>query len=80
MPIYDFLCQDCGKAVEVWLRSSTDAPICPQCGAPLQDKLLSAPSFVMSGDTLRQAGMTCCGREERCDSPACSTEGICRRG
>jgi len=79
MPIYEFHCQSCRRPVEVWLRSSTDAPVCPLCGASLRDKLLSAPSFVMGADTRRPPGRTCCGREERCDTPACSTEGTCPR-
>jgi putative FmdB family regulatory protein len=79
MPIYEFRCQGCGRHVEVWLRTSGDAAICPQCGASLHEKLFSTP-FVMSGDNQRPAGSTCCGREERCDTPGCSTNGACARG
>jgi len=78
MPIYQYRCRDCKRDVEVWLQSSLEAPICPECGARLQDKLLSAP-HVARGDTARPPGMTCCGREERCESPACSTGAQCRR-
>ena len=27
----------------------------------------------------RNKGKTCCGREERCDSPPCSDDGVCKR-
>ena len=78
MPLYEFRCHSCGQHVEVWLRSSSDKATCPQCGGSLRDKLWSAP-FVMGGDTLRPPGKTCCGQDERCDTPACSTDGTCRR-
>jgi len=78
MPIYEYLCSNCGERVEVLVRSSNDIPCCPCCGSPLQEKLLSVP-YVMSGRTNRPAGRTCCGREERCTTPPCSTDGSCRR-
>jgi len=37
MPIYEFRCQGCGRDVEVWLRTSSDAATCPQCGASLRE-------------------------------------------
>jgi hypothetical protein len=62
----------------VLVRSETGAsPTCPNCGSPRLEKLLSVP-YVMSGER-RPAGLTCCGREERCDAPPCSTDEICRR-
>ncbi len=78
MPIYEYSCRDCGKTFEVLVRGS-DAVTCPRCGSSLLDKLISAP-FVSSGQAARQAGRTCCGREERCDAPPCSEGSACRRG
>jgi putative FmdB family regulatory protein len=78
MPIYEYRCENCGEQVEVLVRSETSAlPTCPNCGNPRLEKLLSVP-YVMSGER-RPAGLTCCGREERCQAPPCSTDDVCRR-
>jgi putative FmdB family regulatory protein len=77
MPIYEYRCRACGQQVEVLVRSSEATPRCPECGSPLTDKLFSVP-HVLSAETRRPAGHTCCGQEERCDRPPCS-EGVgCR--
>jgi len=78
MPIYEYRCRDCGATFEVLVRAGASV-VCPHCGSTSWDKLLSAP-FVLSGQTARQAGHTCCGREERCAEPPCSGGGTCRRG
>ncbi|MDY6877263.1 MAG: zinc ribbon domain-containing protein [Chloroflexota bacterium] len=76
MPIYEYHCRDCNVTFEVLVRSSTTV-ICPHCGSSSLDKLLSAP-ITLSGQTARQPGHTCCGREERCDTPLCSVGETCR--
>jgi hypothetical protein len=102
MPIYEYLCKNCGERVEVLIRPSTlrqaqddagsghrpstgsghgsgsGAPSCPQCGSPLLEKLFSAPN-VISRWGQPSGGGTCCGREERCAAPPCSTGETCRR-
>jgi putative FmdB family regulatory protein len=78
MPIYEFRCGTCGNQVEVLARSSSATPPCPQCGSALTDKLFSVP-YVLSGETRRPAGRTCCGQEERCEAPPCSSGVGCRR-
>lgn len=78
MPIYEYRCENCGEQVEVLVRSRTSAsPTCPNCGSSLLEKLLSVP-YVMKGER-HPAGLTCCGQEERCESPPCSTDEVCRR-
>lgn len=78
MPIYEYHCVSCGEQVEVLVRSETSIPpTCPNCGSSLLEKLLSAP-YVMRGER-RPAGRTCCGREERCEAPPCSTDQVCGR-
>ena len=78
MPIYEYRCENCGERVEVFVRSEMSAPpTCPDCGSPLLDKLLSAP-YVIKGQR-HPAGLMCCGREERCESPSCSAEEVCTR-
>ena len=49
MPIYEYLCDQCGKRSEV-LQRLQDAPLtlCDACGGPVR-KLVSAPSFQFKG-------------------------------
>lgn len=76
MPLYEYRCQVCGATSEVLVRGSQTVT-CPQCGSRKVDRLISAP-VVLSGQTARSPGHTCCGREERCSAPPCSTGGTCR--
>jgi putative FmdB family regulatory protein len=78
MPIYEYRCATCGGRVEVLIRSAGTVPVCPECGNALTDKLFSVP-YVLSSESRRPAGHTCCGQEERCDTPPCSSGGTCRR-
>jgi putative FmdB family regulatory protein len=78
MPIYEYLCKNCGERVEVLIRSGSGAPSCPQCDSPLLEKLFSAPN-VISRWGQPSGGGTCCGREERCAAPPCSSGETCRR-
>ncbi|MFN2218129.1 MAG: FmdB family zinc ribbon protein [Anaerolineae bacterium] len=77
MPIYEYRCDVCGKRVEVLVRSDAARPTCPHCGSALGDKLFSVPNL-LSGRTERPAGRTCCGQQERCDTPPCSCGDGCR--
>jgi len=77
MPIYEYRCQDCGTTFEALVRGN-DAVTCPHCGSATLNKVLSSPTM-LSGHTARPAGRTCCGREERCDTPPCSQGSACRR-
>jgi putative FmdB family regulatory protein len=78
MPIYEYRCQQCGHSFELLLRDGSVAR-CPDCGSTSLDKLLSVP-HVSSQQATRQAGHTCCGREERCDAPPCGEGEACWRG
>jgi putative FmdB family regulatory protein len=50
MPIYDFKCKSCGYITEL-MRKVSDANItaCPQCKQGTFEKMLSAPSFQLTG-------------------------------
>lgn len=50
MPIYDFQCASCGHKLEL-LRKISDASTttCPNCNQETFNKMLSAPSFQLSG-------------------------------
>ncbi|MBA7634844.1 hypothetical protein ES703_42442 [subsurface metagenome] len=77
MPIYDYRCRECGRVSEVFLRSSKSEVRCPHCGSEDVDKLVSA-SYMIRMDAA-VPGNTCCGRTERCETPPCSTNDVCRR-
>ncbi|MFO8010094.1 MAG: FmdB family zinc ribbon protein [Dehalococcoidia bacterium] len=78
MPIYDFKCSDCGAVAEVLLHSSDISGVsCPDCGSANVERLLNKSYAIRTGITT--SGTTCCGREERCDAPPCSTGGTCRK-
>jgi putative FmdB family regulatory protein len=78
MPIYEYKCLDCGKVSEIFLRSpNSEGAKCPICGSENLERLLSASYAIRMNATM--PGRTCCGRTERCETPPCSTEGICQR-
>ncbi|MDJ0829659.1 MAG: zinc ribbon domain-containing protein [Desulfobacterales bacterium] len=78
MPLYDFLCLDCGALSEILMANSDDQAQCQHCQSQNLRKLLSAHSsyngksnavFPGTGDT------ACCG-----SSPAtshCNGPGSC---
>lgn len=75
MPLYSYCCPDCGAELELLLgRDEKPAP-CDQCGGPLV-KVLSAPAG-FRGLRTRPPGKTCCGRDERCDTPPCDSGSGC---
>ncbi len=78
MPIYEYRCNDCGAISEflVGVSSKGETLNCKQCGSPHLEKMLSVSHSITSGK--RSPGHTCCGREERCATPPCSTGGTCR--
>ena len=78
MPLYEYKCRKCGTVTEVLFRSSRDDQElrCTHCGSGALDKILSSPSIV-NADKARDHGKTCCGRDDRCDTPPCSTSGAC---
>ena len=50
MPIYEYLCQSCGHALEA-LQKMSDDPLsdCPECSKPDLKKQISAAGFRLSG-------------------------------
>lgn len=78
MPIYEYRCRSCGQVSEVLVQGffSPREPKCPECGHDMERRL-SSPSLVAKKD--KNSGKTCCGREERCEKPPCSSDNHCRR-
>jgi putative FmdB family regulatory protein len=50
MPIYEYVCDDCGHALEA-LQKISDTPLlaCPACEKDSLKKKISAPGFRLSG-------------------------------
>jgi len=69
MPIYEYQCKSCGAVSEIFsnVAAHSDSLTCKKCGGPELDKMLSAASIPTLPQ--RQAGKTCCGRDEQCGSP-----------
>jgi len=64
MPLFDFLCIDCGKPSEILITGSGDLPKCKNCGSHNLKKLLSAHSSLsgLNKDRMPGPGDTaCCG-------------------
>jgi putative FmdB family regulatory protein len=80
MPIYEYKCWDCGQVTEVLARSTHPDPelACRHCRSRNLDKMISSPAAIVMGSSSPK-GKTCCGKDERCDAPPCSSSGTCRR-
>jgi putative FmdB family regulatory protein len=78
MPIYEFCCSQCGTVTEVLARMGDRGEdlVCPECGSKDLSKKVSVTAI--SSSTGPKQGKTCCGRDERCESPPCGT-GKCRK-
>jgi putative FmdB family regulatory protein len=78
MPIYEYLCSECGEISELLLTSTTQRATCAACGSRKLKKLLSAHAFVSPSSTSHMPGpgdTACCG-----SSPAqasCAGPGSC---
>ncbi len=75
MPLFDYLCEDCGKTSEILVTSVEEILECKGCSSKNLKKLLS-PHSSMSGPARNRmpgAGDTaCCGSspgEAGCDGP-----------
>ena len=79
MPIYDYLCLDCGETSEVLIAGSADLPECDSCGSQELKKLLSAHSS-MSGSpksTMPGLGDTACCGSAPGEAAGCAGPGSC---
>ena len=48
MPIYEFVCSDCGEIEDKLVSMKTKKIKCKKCGGAA-DKVMSAPSFILKG-------------------------------
>jgi putative FmdB family regulatory protein len=50
VPIYEYVCEDCGRLTEVMQRMTDPAPAaCPECGAAKLARIVSRTSFQLKG-------------------------------
>jgi putative FmdB family regulatory protein len=69
VPIYEFVCEECGAEFEYLVLGSSDAPACKRCQSRKAKRKLSVFSH-KSGSTFRSStGPSCTG----CTSSSCSS-------
>jgi putative FmdB family regulatory protein len=87
MPTYEYECGTCGLRFER-RQAITEEPItdCPECHGKVQRLISGGAGFIFRNSvhsrrgtpgqecSLERAGRTCCGRDERCEKPACGDE------
>ena len=88
MPTYEYLCESCGYKFEKF-QNMTEEPLkkCPKCGRGVKRLIGTGMGVIFKGkgfystDYRRQpaGGKTYCGRDEPCDRPPCSDDGVCKR-
>ncbi len=82
MPIYEYKCKNCDKISEFLIGVNQDKPEikCEFCGSKELEKIFSK-TIVRTNSSIPglRGGKTCCGRDERCDTPPCSDDGACKR-
>lgn len=78
MPLFEYLCSDCGQVSEMLILNKTDVPKCQACQSKNVKKLLSAHSSYTgaSGTRLPGHGNTpCCGSSP--SEAGCAGPGSC---
>jgi len=62
MPLYEYLCRDCGLAFERYVRAWGDGVECPGCRGASVEKKVSSFAFAGSAGASRSGGGCGCGR------------------
>jgi putative FmdB family regulatory protein len=78
MPLFDYLCLECGKVNEVLVAVSGEQPQCPACSSTNLKKLLSAHSSISGASKSRVPGRgdtACCGSTP--SQASCAGPGTC---
>ncbi|HAA34100.1 MAG TPA: FmdB family transcriptional regulator [Firmicutes bacterium] len=75
MPLYEYECKSCGNLWEVLSSFQEGAVTCPRCLSEDVQRRIALPHVHRAAS--QSSGRTCCGREERCESPPCSTGNRC---
>ena len=48
MPLYDFVCPNCGQTKEKFIKLNEQEPVCDKCNSRMR-KAISAPAFILKG-------------------------------
>lgn len=78
MPLYDYLCLDCGKLSEILITGSNEKLQCDTCGGTQLKKMLSAPSSLSGVQANKMPGpgdTACCGSSP--SHAGCAGPGSC---
>jgi len=78
MPIFEYLCLNCGKISEVLIAISEDKPQCQYCGNGKPKKMISAHSSLSAVSTVSVPGAghtACCGSSPM--NAGCAGPGSC---
>jgi putative FmdB family regulatory protein len=75
MPIYEYVCRDCGHQFE-WLTRGDEKASCPNCGLFHLSRQLSVPA---APRVTSSSAPKCPGREMGCEMPNCC-QGNCGLG
>lgn len=67
MPTFEYVCKDCEREVEIFVRNH-ESPTCPTCAGTQLEKLISAPAGRVAGASLPVMGDSC----PPADAPPCS--------
>lgn len=78
MPLFEFLCMQCGQLSEALVTSADEKVACRHCGSPKLKKMLSATSTFSGASRSRTPGPgdhSCCGSSP--GSAGCAGPGSC---
>ena len=80
MPVYKYLCEECGGITKISRRMSEQKPPdkCIQCGSRKLSRVFSPVGISVKGTSSPETS-TCCGRDSPCSAPPCSDSGVCQR-
>ena len=88
MPTYEYECKECGYKFERF-QNIKELPlkICPQCKGSFKRLIGKGAGIIFEGFGFyatdyrkdSSSGKTCCGKDERCDKPPCSDDGVSKR-
>ncbi len=78
MPLYEYLCRDCGAVTEHLVLGRDETIACPQCGGVRLSKLLSVTAnYQAHASGLPGVGDTACCGYTPGQAPGCAGPGSC---
>lgn len=70
MPIYEFLCKDCGQEFETLVLKNDEKVCCPSCGSDKAGRLMSGFAHKSEGGKMVTSGGSSCSS---CSGGNCSS-------